>query len=398
MDIRILEVKDIADAARLIAATGATPSAAVVMAQKAVFRVIRLCRIDNRAVNLIKQEALSLGAEAAVSHHVSRFTKGFSDVVVMATERQLLSLIQKLSMQPFGLELTSRHLAEALLNYQRKKFIIRCGRTKVTLGKKPAVMGILNVTPDSFSDGGFFDTTERAVERGLEIASEGADFIDVGGESTRPGSSGVSAAEEKRRVLPVIQKLTRQLKIPVSIDTSKPDVALAALECGATIINDVSALRVGQGRMAAVAAKWRVPIILMHMQGLPRTMQKKPAYEDVIGEISDFFTEKIEFALKKGIRAEQVIIDPGIGFGKTVQHNLEILKNLREFKVLGYPVAIGTSRKSFIGKILKLDHPRDRMGGSIATCVWACAHGAHLVRVHDVKETVQAMKLLEELT
>jgi len=256
-------------------------------------------------------------------------------------------------------------------------------------------MGILNVTPDSFSDGGLYASVESAVEHAERMVSEGADIIDVGGESTRPGAESVPAEDEIRRILPVIEKLTKITKIPISIDTYKSSVARRALEAGACIINDISALR-GDPDMAYVAAEAGVSVALMHMKGTPKDMQVNPHYDDPINEITSFFRERIQAAVDAGISPDQIIIDPGIGFGKTAEHNLEIIRRLREFKSLGKPILIGTSRKSFIGKVLDLPVD-DRLEGTAATVAVSICNGADIVRVHDVKEMLRVARMTDAI-
>jgi dihydropteroate synthase len=245
-------------------------------------------------------------------------------------------------------------------------------------------MGIVNVTPDSFSDGGSYFSPEQAVAHGLRLAEEGADIIDIGGESTRPGAAPVSAAEETERVLPVIAELAAQVDVPLSIDTTKAEVARKALAAGAEIVNDVSALRFDPG-MGDVVAAGRVPVVLMHMRGTPRTMQHDIHYQSLIDDIRSFLEERIEYAVRAGIALDNIIIDPGIGFGKSIEKdNLFILNNLAAFTALGCPVLVGTSRKGFIGKLLGTPvHEREE--GTAATVAIAIYNGAHIVRVHDVK-------------
>lgn len=261
------------------------------------------------------------------------------------------------------------------------------------LGRRTYIMGILNVTPDSFFDGGRFVDPQGAIGHGLQMVKEGADVVDVGGESTRPGASPVPPREELRRVLPVIETLARA-GVLVSIDTMKSSVAAPAFEAGAKILNDVSALR--DKRMARLAAKAGVAVILMHMRGSPRTMQKNPRYRDVVAEILRFFREKLEFALRVGIPRDKILLDPGIGFGKSPEHSVEILRRLEEFRTAGCGVAIGTSRKSFIGHFLgrTLDH---RVSGTAATVAAAILRGADLVRVHDVREMVDVARMTDLL-
>jgi len=246
------------------------------------------------------------------------------------------------------------------------------------------LMGIVNVTPDSFSDGGEFLDSGEAIEHGRELAAEGADILDVGGESTRPGARAVSAEEELDRVGPVVEALGGDggSGIPISIDTSKRAVAEAALDAGAEIVNDVTALR-AEPELAGLCGDRDCELVLMHMLGTPRTMQENPTYDDVVDDIKAFLAERIEFATAEGVAEERIWVDPGIGFGKTVEHNLELLNRLREFEELGRPIVVGGSRKSFIGKLTGASADQ-RLGGTIATNVIACANGAEVLRVHDV--------------
>ena len=257
------------------------------------------------------------------------------------------------------------------------------------IGRRTCVMGVLNVTPDSFFDKGRFFDKKKAVHRALEMERDGADIIDIGGESTRPGSDGVSAAEELKRVLPVIEAVAAKAGIPVSVDTRKSEVAKEALKAGASVINDVSGLRHDRG-MADVAAKYGAGLIIMHMKGTPRDMQENPSYGDLIGEITGSLRESIETAKRAGVAEGDIIIDPGIGFGKTVEHNLIILNRLGEFKSLKRPICIGVSRKSFIGKLLGDAPPDARLSGTLAACAIAIMKGADILRVHDVKEAKEA--------
>ncbi|MFH1480410.1 MAG: dihydropteroate synthase [Pseudomonadota bacterium] len=256
-------------------------------------------------------------------------------------------------------------------------------------------MGILNVTPDSFSESGKFYEKEKAIEHGLMMAQEGADIVDVGGESTRPYSRKIPVEEELERIIPVIQALRKELRIPISIDTYKSAVARAALDAGASMINDTSALR-ADPRMPETAAKAGVPVVLMHMKGTPSTMQDNPTYDDLIPEILNFLGEAIERAVEMGIKREMILIDPGIGFGKTFDHNLQIIKELSRFHVLDQPVVLGPSRKAFIGHILDKP-PQERETGTLATVVAGVMNGAHVVRVHNIKETLEAVKIVDAI-
>lgn len=256
---------------------------------------------------------------------------------------------------------------------------------------RPRVLGIVNVTPDSFSDGGAHDTTEAAVAHGLRLAEEGADALDIGGESTRPGADEVPLEEELRRTVPVIERLARETALPISIDTSKPEVMRAAIEAGAGLINDVYALR--RDGALDMAASLGVPVVLMHMQGEPRSMQHEPSYDDVVSEVHRFLAERIFAAEMAGIDKKRIVVDPGFGFGKTLQHNLTLLAQLERYAELGVPVLAGLSRKRSIGQITGRDDPRDRMAGSVAAHLIAAQRGAKLLRVHDVAATVDALKV-----
>ena len=257
------------------------------------------------------------------------------------------------------------------------------------------IMGIVNVTPDSFSDGGEFLDPERAIAHGRELAAEGADVLDIGGESTRPGAEGVIAEEELARVAPVIEALARDHGPAISIDTSKLAVAEAALSLGARMVNDVTALR-AEPDLAALCAERRCELVLMHMLGDPRTMQENPVYEDVVDDVKAFLAERIEFAVSQGVAEERIWIDPGIGFGKTVEHNLELHRRLRELGELGRPIAFGSSRKNFIGRLTGAD-VEHRLGGTIASNVIAYANGASMLRVHDVAPMRQALTVADAI-
>ena len=256
---------------------------------------------------------------------------------------------------------------------------------------RPRVMGIVNVTPDSFSDGGAHDTTDTAVAHALRLVEEGADLLDIGGESTRPGAAEVELEEELRRVLPVIERLAAQVAVPISIDTSKPEVMRAAVQAGAGMINDVYGLRREDALDAAAALG--VPVVLMHMQGEPRSMQAAPQYDDVVGEVHRFLAERIFAAEMAGIAKQRIVVDPGFGFGKDTAHNLQLLAQFERFVELGVPVLAGLSRKRSIGELTGRDVPADRVAGSVAAHLIAAQRGAAIVRVHDVAATVDALKV-----
>ena len=272
------------------------------------------------------------------------------------------------------------------------EYTLDCGSKKLDLSKRTHIMGVLNVTPDSFSDGGKYFDTAKAVEHAIRMETEGADIIDIGGESTRPGAKSVSVDEELNRVLPVIKALNGKVSIPISIDTQKSEVAEKAIENGAQIVNDISALR-SDLEMKEMISQKKVPVILMHMQGRPENMQHNPQYDDLIQEISHFLEERIQVAQDAGIDKKKIIVDPGIGFGKSVKDNFEIIQQLHRFRQLDYPILMGVSRKSFIGKSLNISES-ERLMGTAAAVAASILHGAHIVRVHDVKQMVQVVKIV----
>jgi dihydropteroate synthase len=257
-------------------------------------------------------------------------------------------------------------------------------------------MGVVNVTPDSFFDGGRYATTDAAIGQALQLVEEGADLLDIGAESTRPGSESIDEGEERRRLIPVVTAVAKAVRIPISVDTMKSMVAQAALEAGAVIVNDVSALR-GDPAMAEVVAATGAGVVLMHMQGTPRTMQEAPAYDDVVGEVAEFFRERLRFCSGRGIGQDQIVLDPGIGFGKLLLHNLTLLGQLETFLPLGRPILVGVSMKSFIGQVL--DRPvEERSWGTAAAIALAVRHGAGILRVHDVRAMKEVVAMAAAIT
>ncbi len=269
-------------------------------------------------------------------------------------------------------------------------------RYDLDLSKKTHIMGILNITPDSFSDGGMHFDKSSAIEHALRMINDGADILDIGGESTRPGSEPVSLDEELRRTIPVIEALAKNISIPISIDTCKSEVALQALEAGASIVNDISGMRFDP-EMPKVVSRFKAPVVIMHIKGAPKNMQNNPTYEALIPEIMDYFRISIRLAVKFGIPENMIILDPGIGFGKTLEHNLEIINNLDQFSILKKPILIGPSRKAFLGKILGGLPPQERLEGTAASTAISIIKGAHIVRVHDVKEMARVAKVADAI-
>ena len=388
MEVRNLVVLNREQAKREISMVGSDPGGWRWLAPKAVHRVLKISGLMPRQANIIKQEMLGKGGDAAVARGVIDCTAERSNVLVMGTVKQLEALIVKLKMQPFGLAALADQIREVLVSLEgRKPFNLDCRGKILPIGSRTLVMGILNVTPDSFSDGGQFFDAGRAVDQALRMESEGADIIDLGGESTRPGHQEITPQEEMQRIIPVLSRLVRELKIPVSVDTTKAEVAARALEEGANIINDQWALRGNE--LAAVVARYRSPLIIMHNQ-------KGSEYNDLMGDMIRYFRESLALAGEAGIDRSNIIIDPGIGFGKTVKQNLETMRRLKELDCIGLPVLLGTSRKSMIGKTLDLP-PGERVEGTAATVALGITYGADIVRVHDVKEMVRVARMTDAM-
>jgi len=381
---RVIDIKDEAAAQKEIEAIGVKEYGKRIMAPKGVFLCVKVSGVRPVAANIIKQEMLSRGGEAAVSHGALDLSVKATDILIFGTSRQFSELLGKLKLHQFGLPELSKEISQALSNNEQCPPPIKCGRLMMKFGKRTYIMGILNVTPDSFSDGGRFVNTEDAIDHAIQMEKDGADIIDIGGESTRPGARGVGALEELKRVIPVIKGLKGKINIPISIDTTKSDVARAAVKAGASMINDISGLHF-DAKVGKVAADFGVPLVLMHIRGKPRTMQKDPKYKDLVGEIMSYLSDAIKVAESSGVKKEKIIVDPGVGFGKTVFQNLGLLRRLGELRSLGRPVLVGTSRKSTIGKILDLP-PEERVEGTAATVAAAIMRGADIVRVHDVRQ------------
>lgn len=374
---------------------GVGPDGVEIMHLKARHLIFMVRSLDPRAANILKQEMLAVGGEAAMAYHAIFDMTKKTDVLLTGTVRQLSIAGEKLKKQPFGLKQLASDLEHAIDSVSKSRArTLACGKKKLKLGEKTLVMGILNVTPDSFSDGGKFFKPAIAVKHAVQMEKDGADIIDIGGESTKPGARPVSQKEEEKRVLPVIEELAGELNIPISIDTRKPEVARKAVDAGASMVNVVGGVR--SSAMAQAVGELGVAVILMHMQGEPGTMQKSPKYKDVMDDIVDELACQIALCLGHGVKKSQLIVDPGIGFGKTVGHNLEIIRRLGELKILDAPIMIGTSRKSFIGKVLGLEADQ-RLAGSLASAVLAAASGADIVRAHDVMETVHALAIADRI-
>ena len=368
---------------------GADSAGAALMEAKALHRLIKIYDLSPKQANIIKQEMLGKGGDAAVTRGTVDSSVEKTDVLMMGTEKQYRAVIKKLRMQPFGLARLAGQLEEILNNLRgRKPRTLECQGKKITLGERTLVMGILNITPDSFSDGGKYGNTETALAYARRMETEGVDIIDVGGESTRPGYVPVGLEEELDRVLPVLRALVREVDVPISIDTTKAEVARRALEEGAHIVNDQWALRADPA-LAPLCAEFGVPLVMMHNR-------RNTEYRDLMGDMVRYFEESIEVAVSAGVPRDNIIIDPGIGFGKTVEQNIEVMRRMRELECLGLPVLLGTSRKSLIGKTLNLPSEQ-RVEGTGATVALGIVNGADIVRVHDVKEMVRVARMTDAM-
>lgn len=376
-----VEIHDEEEARALFQNIGVDPGAYLYLLPKAFFRFIKIKNLSARAALIIKQEMLSKGGEAAISRSALS-GEGASDVLLMGNLKHYRLLMEKLKVQPFGLKSLAAEI-EAILDSLPSPgpSLTLAGNRTLNLGGRPLVMGILNVTPDSFADGGQYSDPRRAVERALEMAAEGADIIDIGGASSRPGAQIVDGAEELRRVLPVVEKLAQE-DLTLSIDTFRGTVAEACLESGAHIINDIGRLQLDP-QLLPVIVKHRAPVIIMHNR---MQMLAEEPYKDLIADIIDELQQSIVQAVEAGLDRKRIIIDPGIGFGKTAAQSRYIIKHLQEFHSLGQPVLLGASRKSFIGKTLDLEVDQ-RREASLAVTALAVMNGANIVRVHDVGES-----------
>jgi dihydropteroate synthase len=367
------------------------------MVRKAASYLVEVDGVPLRAAMLLKQEMLAVGGDSAHHRDVAGLKIPASRALLLGTWGQYLHLAPKLRRQPFKLPELAGELETALRNYsQRKPRPLRLAHGRqLTVGGRSLVMGVVNVTPDSFSDGGRFLDPSTAIAQGRRLLEEGADLLDVGGESTRPGARPVPVQVEMRRVLPVIEGLRRATDRPISVDTRKSGVARAALRAGADLVNDVEGLR--GASMRRVVARSDAGAVVMHMRGDPRTMQASTDYQDLRSEVFRFLAERTEEAEAAGVRRDGLVIDPGIGFGKSYEGNLDLLGHVGEFRALGYPVLIGASRKGFVGAALGGAPLAERLEGSIACAVAAALRGTEILRVHDVAPTVRALRVADAI-
>lgn len=392
-----MEARSLEEASRAVAATGSEPEGVGIMTRKAATYLVQLDHVPLRAAMLLKQEMLAVGGDSAHHRDVAGLKVADSRALLLGTWGQYLHLFGKLKRQPFRLAHLAEEIEGAVRNYtQRKPRRLRLAHGKeLSVGGRTMVMGVVNVTPDSFSDGGRFLEPFAAIEQGRRLAEEGADLLDVGGESTRPGAKGVSLPTELRRVLPVIEGLRRVTDRPISVDTRKAEVARAALRAGADMVNDVEGFR--KPALRREVARSEAAAVVMHMRGLPETMQASTAYEDLRGEVFRFLAERTEVAEAEGISRDRLVIDPGLGFGKSFEGNLDLLAHVGELRSLGYPVLVGASRKGFLGAVLGGAPVEERLDASVAAAVAAALRGAELVRAHDVAPTVRALRVADAI-
>jgi dihydropteroate synthase len=392
--IRCLHITNANEAIQHMKRVGVDPTGVKLMEGKTLHLNLKVEGIEPRTANLLKQELLSLGGDVAVDGRGLDCSTKQTDAILMGTQKHFEKLILKLESYP-NLHPLGQSIKETLKNISRTHYSIRCRKGTLILGKRTLLMGVLNITPDSFSDGGFFFDNEKAIAHGLRMVEEGADILDIGGESTRPGSKSLELEEELRRVIPVIESLAEKVDVPISIDTYKSTVAQKAIEAGAQMINDISGLHFDQS-LSKIAVKEDVPIVLMHIRGTPETMQKDIHYNSLFSEILLYLKDSVQRAESAGLDPHQIIVDPGIGFGKTIEDNLLIIKNLNEFRVLGKPILLGTSRKAFIGKILNTE-VRDRLEGTLSTIAIGVLNGAHIIRSHEILQAKKAIAVADAI-
>ena len=374
---------------------GAHQASFGIFGQRSVIEPLKLFAVRTPAANVLKQEMLSAGADCAVHCHTIDCKEALSDVVLLGTRKHYYELLRKLKPMTFlGLPELAAELA-AFLGQPAPVTQLADGR--MLRYERMLIMGILNATPDSFFAASRMNALDNALERAAVMLEDGADILDIGGESTRPGAEPVSAEEEQQRVVPIIEAIKKRFpQTVISVDTYRASTAQAALTAGADMINDISAME-ADAQMAATALAMKAPVILMHMRGTPRTMQTNTDYQDVVGEVTAYLQGRIDYAKAQGLRSDQLLVDPGIGFGKKVEHNLTLMKRLREFTSFGLPVLLAASRKGTIGQVLGNLPPEERLEGTLATTAQAVVCGAHLVRVHDVKEHVRLVRMLEAI-
>ncbi|MFQ5919316.1 MAG: dihydropteroate synthase [Thermoplasmata archaeon] len=389
----VLELPEARDLDQALKAVGVQAQGQPILRRKGLFRVVRLQGVGYREALIAKQEMLGAGGDAATPKGTVEFTSDEGDVILLGTPQHFKRFLAKMNHQPFRSVSLAAEVEETLTHYDREAYVLRFPKAEIPLSRS-LVMGVLNVTPDSFANGGQYADPKVAIDRAQGMVKEGAGLIDIGAESTRPGGDPVSAEEEWRRLEPVLAAVIERLDVPVSVDTYKPETAAKALDLGAAMVNDVTGLR--DPKMITLVARHDVPVVVMHMLGEPRTMQENPVYGDVVADIIRFLRSRLAEAVEGGVDPEKLVVDPGIGFGKTVEHNLQILRQLGAFRSLGRPILVGVSRKTFLGKLLETEVD-ERLEGGLAAAVLAAHHGAHIIRTHDVKETVRALAITDAI-
>lgn len=378
----LLNIAHEPDAIRYLKKLTVSPEGVELMSPKCIHHCIKLENVDKRAANILKQEMLSLGGDAALPWSAFKLSSEVCDLILMGTPKHFSLLTNKLNRQPFKLAAIGAQVKIVLENYHTVEFVFKAKDKTLPLNKKTIIMGVVNVTPDSFSGDSIFENPQKAIDYALEMLDKGADIIDIGGESTRPGAQVVSIEEELKRVLPIVKGIRKKTSAIISVDTYKHEVAREVLAAGADMINDVTGTNYDPD-ILPVIKQYGAGLIIMHSPNPPEKMHQPYHYDDLISEIISHLRKAIDAALNAGISQEKILIDPGIGFGKTASENFLILKNLASLKSLGYPILVGTSRKSFIGKTLNLPEDR-RLIGTCATMAIAIHNGAHIVRVHDI--------------
>lgn len=385
------------DSRKEMEAIGVEEGGIKIMVPKSAHYCIKFYGLEPQDAIIMKQEMLAAGGDVAISQYAIPPHGKKTDALVMGTKTQMLTLSKKMKRQYERLSEAGEKISELIEGIEKTREV-SIGKTLRT-GKRTLIMGILNVTPDSFYDGGRYASVESALERAREMVEGGADIIDVGGESSRPGSLPVGKDEELSRILPVIKAISDEMDVPISVDTYRAEVAEEAIKAGAGMVNDITAMGSDEN-MAGIVREYGVPICLMHMKGTPQNMQKNPHYDDVMAEITKFLHERAEYAMAKGIDEKNIILDPGIGFGKRtgegIEDNCEIIARLAELKSLGFPVLVGASRKTFIGN-LSNTRVEERLEGSLGAEAMAIANGADILRVHDVKETKRMAMVVDRI-
>ena len=393
---RVLDWGPPAEIARELESTDSDPEGVGIMVRKARIFPVRLEEVPLKAAPILKQELLAVGGDAAHARGVADHSVAASPAVLLATWGQYQRLLPKLRRQPFGLKELADEVDRALRAYAgRGPEVIVGARRSLPLGARPRVLGVVNLTPDSFSDGGRFLEPAAAVAEAERLVAEGADAIDLGAESTRPGATPVTPGVEWSRLEPVLSSLAGRLRVPISIDTRHAEVAGRALEAGADLINDVEGLR--DGEMRRVVARSGAAAIVMHMRGTPATMQQETSYEEVRRDVFRALAAAVDQAEQDGIATEKLVVDPGLGFGKTAEQSLDLLAHIGELRSLGVPVAVGASRKSFLGWAVDAPDPLGRVDAGVAAALHAAEHGVAIVRTHDVGPTVRALRLWERM-